>query len=104
MKHKPTNVFELKELIRNEKINLGDIDTSNVGSFGLLFQNSTRKDFSGIETWDTSNVTYMVGTFSGAKHFNQDISSWDVSNVFEMSNMFLDADSFNQVVKWLGCS
>jgi surface protein len=41
-----------------------------------------------IGSWDTSNVTNMVGMFFGASSFNQDIGSWDTSNVTNMSNMF----------------
>lgn len=96
MKYKPKNVFELKTLVHNETISLGDIDTSNVDNMDSIFEDSTRRDFSGIETWDTSNVKWMVAMFSGAKYFNEDISSWNVSNVIDMAYMFEGAESFNQ--------
>ncbi|WP_415579713.1 BspA family leucine-rich repeat surface protein [Helicobacter labetoulli] len=42
---------------------------------GGLFYNSTRRDFSGIESWNVSNVTHMNSMFKGAKFFNADISN-----------------------------
>ena len=35
-----------------------------------LFFRAKRKNFSGIEYWDTSNVITMEGMFAGCKHFN----------------------------------
>jgi surface protein len=43
-----------------------------------------------------SNVLSMVGVFSNASAFNQDISIWNVSNVTTMDTMFSNASSFNQ--------
>ena len=45
---------------------------------------------------DLSQVNNMQGMFSGAEHFNHDISNWDVSNVINMRAMFGDAIMFNQ--------
>jgi surface protein len=60
----------------------GTIDLSgmtNMNSmFGLCYSLTS---VSGIETWDTSNITKMSGVFALATSFNQDISGWDVSNV-----------------------
>ena len=66
-----------------------------------LFSGSKRKDFSGIETWDTSNVVNMNSMFSFASNFNHNINNWNVSNVENMGYMFRDADKFNQPLdKW----
>ncbi|TEY00743.1 BspA family leucine-rich repeat surface protein [Campylobacter sp. US33a] len=92
----PKTRVELKELIEDESIYLGDIDTSNITDMSYLFQYSTRKDFSGIENWDVSKVENMSGMFRKAYYFNQNISSWDVSDVKDMSAMFRGAESFNQ--------
>lgn len=43
----------LKKLIKedvNHELDLGSLDVSNVTDMSHLFENSTRKDFSGIET------------------------------------------------------
>lgn len=94
--YKPQTREELKNLVNNESIHLGDIDTSAIDSMSFLFFDSTRKDFSGIESWDVSNVTGMSIMFYGAKFFNADISKWNVSKVTYMNYMFKNAESFNQ--------
>jgi surface protein len=47
-------------------------------------------------TWDTSNVTNMLGMFEFATNFNQNIGSWNTSAVTNMQNMFASATAFNQ--------
>lgn len=79
MKYKPETKDDLKELVDDLSINLGDIDTSLITDMRGLFSNTARTDFSGIENWDVSNVTDMSVMFLEAKNFNQDISSWDES-------------------------
>lgn len=95
-KYKPTTKKELESLVKNRSIKLSDIDTSLITDMSELFQESKRKDFSGIETWDVSNVTNMNAMFRDARRFNQDISSWNVSNVENMAGMFRGAKSFDQ--------
>ena len=103
-KYTPKNKYELKKLVADESIYLGDIDTSNITDMERLFcyqrlmfgYQNKRHDFSGIETWDTSNVITMVGMFLGADNFNRNINSWNVSNVVDMFQMFNSAKSFNQ--------
>ena len=100
-KYSPKTKEELKALVKDESINLGDIDTSKITDMSELFQYSKRDNFSGIENWDVSNVTDMSAMFHGALSFNQDISKWDVSNVVWMGDMFNRAISFNQDIgKW----
>ncbi|BBB20189.1 BspA family leucine-rich repeat surface protein [Helicobacter cinaedi] len=91
----------LKNLLKHKQISLAKIDVSMVQRMDYLFQNSKRKDFSGIESWDVSNVTSMHRMFHNAKYFNADISSWNVSNVDAMYCMFDQARLFNQdLSKW----
>ena len=94
----PENREELKALCDNPHVNLGDIDTSKITDMSELFWGSerTNEQFSGIENWDTSNVTNMKLMFTRAKNFNQPIGDWDVSNVTNMDCMFHKARSFNQ--------
>lgn len=100
-KFKPQNIEELKALVDDESVYLGDIDTSNITLMDFLFKDSQRRDFRGIETWDTSNVVSMTGMFHGAIYFNHNISTWDTSSVVNMFGMFSSAKSFNQPLdKW----
>ncbi|HEE9578851.1 TPA: DUF285 domain-containing protein [Campylobacter coli] len=95
-KYTPKTKEELKALVKDESIYLGDIDTSNITDMSCLFTNSTRKDFSGIEKWNTSKVITMAHMFSLCRFFNQDISRWDVGEVENMSYMFHGCHYFNQ--------
>lgn len=49
-KYQPQTKSRLKQLVKNETINLGEIDTSYIEDMSELFWGSERKDFSGIET------------------------------------------------------
>ncbi|WP_300705264.1 BspA family leucine-rich repeat surface protein, partial [uncultured Brachyspira sp.] len=93
---KPKTKKELQKLVRDENINLGSIDTSLITDMSFLFKDSKRKDFSGIETWDTSNVVNMERIFYDALFFNHNINNWNVSKVENMRSMFREAESFNQ--------
>ena len=95
------NNQQLKELVRYDEVKLGGIDTSKVTSFRELFKNSSRIDFSGISSWDTSNVSTFMSCFEGAESFNENINSWNVSNGTNFMQMFYGAKSFNQPLdKW----
>ncbi|MFY4691143.1 BspA family leucine-rich repeat surface protein, partial [Campylobacter jejuni] len=95
-KFTPDTKEELQALVEDESIYLGDIDTSKITDMSKLFQNSTRRDFSGIEKWDVSSVETMACMFSGCESFDQDISGWNTGNVKNMSGMFYCCHSFNQ--------
>ena len=96
MKFHPQNKAELEKLIKNQEINLGDIDTSAITDMSDLFYESEREDFSGIESWDVSSVTNMSSMFAGCTNFNQPLNNWDVSSVTKMSWMFIGCKNFNQ--------
>lgn len=93
----PATYKELAELVKDEQIHLGDIDTSQIDNMRWLFCDSKRKDFSGIESWDTSKVKNMDSMFLGAKHFNADISGWNVANVFNSLICFAMPSDFLKV-------
>lgn len=48
-KYTPKTKEGLEKLVQYESIALGDIDTSAITDMSGLFENSTRKDFRGIE-------------------------------------------------------
>lgn len=84
----PQSKDELKGLIDDEDIYLGDIDTSAITDMSELFYESEREDFSGIENWDVSSVVNMCGMFNVCENFNQPLNNWDVSSVIDMSAIF----------------
>ena len=95
LKIQPQTKDELLELVQDQNIKLDQIEISRIQDLSYLFINSNRNDFSGIEEWNTSNVTNMAGLFSDCMNFNEDIRLWDVSNVTDMSYMFMDCRQFN---------
>lgn len=108
-KHTPQSKEELKELVRDESVYLGDIDTRDIFDMSELFAaencevqcREIRTDFSGIELWDTSSVESMELMFSGATSFNKNLNEWDTSSVKTMRRMFWEATRFNQPLdKW----
>ena len=95
-KYNPATLEELKTLVSDPDVNLGDIDTTQITSMEKLFRDSNRRDFSGIETWNTSHVKCMKCMFQNAEYFNHPIGNWDTSSVTDMQSMFRGAVSFNQ--------
>ncbi|WP_143272303.1 BspA family leucine-rich repeat surface protein, partial [Brachyspira hyodysenteriae] len=99
--YKPKNKEELKKLTDDENINLYNIDTSLIKDMSFLFKESKRKNFEGIENWNTSNVYDMIGMFKDAHYFNNDLNNWDTSNLKKISYMFFNASAFNKYPdKW----
>ena len=95
-KYKPCSSKELRELVKDDSICLGDIDTSLITDMSWLFCDSKRTNFDGLETWNTSNVTTMERLFHRVKHFNHPIGNWDVSSVTNMECIFCGCSDFNQ--------
>lgn len=96
-KFHPETKDDLQKLVSDPKINLSLIDTSNISDMSWLFKGTfDRLDFSGIETWDVSNVKNMQGMFIECELFNEPLNSWNVSNVTNMSGMFYNCKKFNQ--------
>lgn len=99
MKYKPTTKEELKALCNNESIYLGDIDTSLITDMSGLFRYLFREDFSGIESWDVSNVEVMQRMFANSS-FNQPLDSWDVGQVDDMRGMFMESAFNHPLDSW----
>ncbi|SMO76040.1 Por secretion system C-terminal sorting domain-containing protein [Chryseobacterium rhizoplanae] len=76
-----TDVPDLKEVT--------DMSHMFLGCYSLVGNSS-------INTWNTSNVTTLLGTFSGCFVFNQPVGDWNTSNVTMMGITFSAAKLFNQ--------
>jgi surface protein len=79
-------------------ISATDVPTLPNTSMYECFSGSTSNNFGNLNGWNTSNITNMSRTFSGASNFNQSIGNWNVSNVTTMVSMFLGATIFNQPI------
>ena len=100
-KYKPKTKEELKKLTDDENISLSDIDTSLITDMSFLFKESKRKNFEGIENWNTSNVSDMTAMFKDAGYFNEDLNAWNISSLKKIAFMFFNAHSFNKYPdKW----
>jgi len=75
--------------------NIGTWDTSNVTSMVGVFEDATSFN-QNIGNWNTANVTNMAAMFNRASAFNQNIGAWDTANVTNMTNMFDGTTVFNQ--------
>lgn len=62
-KYQPQNKAELKALVYTDGISLASIDTSLISDMSYLFENSNRKDFTGISKWDINGVKKAVNVF-----------------------------------------
>ncbi|MFA5743377.1 MAG: BspA family leucine-rich repeat surface protein, partial [Candidatus Nanoarchaeia archaeon] len=74
------------------------LDLNGTTTLDNAFRNSGISIVPSMNDWDVSNITNMNFMFSGALHFNQNISSWDTSKVSTMEYMFTNANVFNQNV------
>lgn len=102
-KYRPKNNDELKALCDIDSIELDDIDPSKVTDMSRIFDGSTRKDFSGIESWEVSQVKSMWAMFRDVhieRHWSWNISRWNVSSVEDMSDMFKDSSFNGDISRW----
>ena len=84
----------LDSIISGTNYQLDYVCVSQVTNLDSLFEGQTIRG--GMDAWDVSNVTSMVGTFAGQSNFNQDIGNWDVSAVTDMSHLFTGNTSFDK--------
>ncbi len=74
-------------------------DLSQVKDMKKMFYNCSRLNGPpNINSWNTSNVTNMIGVFNKASVFNQPIGNWNTSKVEYMNEMFNGASAFNQPI------
>ena len=71
-------------------VKLGYVECDDL-LFKETFSGSTSFTGEGLSDWNTSGVTDLSSTFSGAIEFNADISSWDVSRLVAFRDTFSDS-------------
>jgi len=69
-------------------------DTTNITDMSYMLANNYSFD-GNISGWNTENVTTMAHMFDGAYLFNQDISEWDTSGVEDFNSMFMYTYAFD---------
>ncbi|MFC4652413.1 BspA family leucine-rich repeat surface protein [Lactococcus nasutitermitis] len=80
-----SSVFNMDSMFNGDSsiisLDVSDFDTSHVGTMPYMFQDmSSLKTIIGLENFDTSNVTYMLGVFSGDTSLTSlDLSSFTVT-------------------------
>ena len=85
------------------KLDLSDLDTSNVTNMFATFARCSSLSYLNISGWDTSNVTSMANMFLICEKLHSlDVSHFNTSNVKDMDSMFynlnidsLDVSHFN---------
>lgn len=100
----PKNRRELLSLVRDDSVNLGDIDTSKITDMTLLFASfcgnelSTTQFIRGDEL-PIARVLAQNFTAGERKDFGG-IDSWNVNNVWEMGDIFYHSPLQDSPPKW----
>lgn len=107
IKYKPTNIDELNAAIKsildnlNDKtyLDLNEIDTSEMTTFGEVLANLKETVSIDISKWDSSKVTNMEFMFADCKNLETIyIGNWDLSKVTNMSSMFSRCFKLKEIV------
>ena len=85
----PNSSYLFSEFRQVKKIDLNNLDTSNVTNMMRMFANCTSLADLNIRNLKTSNVTNMANMFNNCFELtNLDLSNFDTSNVTTMQGMF----------------
>ena len=85
----PNSSYLFSEFRQVKKIDLNNLDTSNVTNMMHMFANCTSLADLNIRNLKTSNVTNMANMFNNCFELtNLDLSNFDTSHVTDMSTMF----------------
>lgn len=85
---KITTVQNMFAYAKIPELNLTNWDTSKITSFYSFFSDANITTITGLDSFDTSNVTNMNSTFDSCKATSLNISNWDTRKVTNMSGMF----------------
>ena len=90
----PQTREELAELVHDDDVHLGSINTSRITDMSYLFSTCNkstdepglpeRRNYFGIETWDVSHVEDMAMMFKNADSFNYKLpNNWNKISGFK---------------------
>lgn len=95
----PKSFIELKSLVKNSKVPLNNIKIpkgTEFNNFAILFRDTKRPHYKGLETWDVSDVVNFNQMFEDVINFTgKEIEKWDVSSGRSFSQMFEGCDNFD---------
>ena len=74
-------------------------DVSKVTTMATTFFQAAQFTGAGINTWITTNLATLAGTFKGASKMNADVGGWAVTKVTTLDNTFRDAAEFTGTEK-----
>ena len=69
-------------------LDVSNIDVSKLSQLNNAFYNCKATTITGLNTWDTSNVTNMSGMFNNSSATSLDLSNWNTGNVISTGYMF----------------
>ena len=91
-----SKVQEMNDMFRNAQVktlDLSSFDTSNVIKMNYMFSGCQTLTIKGLENFNTSKVTEMIGVFANSKAKSLNLSSFDTSNVTSMERMFYNTNA-----------
>lgn len=78
-----------RSIFSESVIDVHNIDISNLRSLEAAFDDVTYNKITGLDSWNTKNVTNMSSLFRYKAQLDiNELKNWDTSNVTDMSNMF----------------
>ena len=99
----PENGIHVLDYIRNKEktkiIRFVNCDTSDTTSFWDMFNRCDKiEHIEGLETFDTSNVEYMMFIFAGCESLKEiHINNWNVKNVLFIAGAFSRCHSLKEI-------
>ncbi|AZG68579.1 BspA family leucine-rich repeat surface protein [Mycoplasma struthionis] len=107
-KYSPASRNGLIDLVNDENVNLGDIDTSKITNMSNLFSESYRTDYSGIDKWDVSNVKYFDNMFElpfpetreKVDMSKYNFNNWNLKSAESMYGIFGNLNIIPDISKW----
>lgn len=94
-----TTISQRYQNMSTGKLDLSDLDVSNVNTMNGLFENHDRLYSVDVSGWDVSNVKEMYSMFYGCNNLINiiGIEDWDVSNCDDFCEMFANCKELEKI-------